>query len=306
MNVIKKIALALLLLIVLLAIFIGIRLNTIPTQTLDLSTIEILKEVDATVLAKNKTIVQQYYQALSSSKASTALTQSLAKGYIEHQVSAQYSQQGLADYLKKRNSDYPQRSTKIHRVIAQGNLVFLHVEETLNPQRSFARGELFRLAEGKITEHWSTEQEVPKEAANDNGMFGGAMPNANSSDGIKYAQKAVVDGFEAWENFNTERVLASTTERYIQHNPQGKDGAENFANVIKLFKVIRAVTGEGTKITTYRTLSEGDFIVLHTLSTDGSGASAVFDMLRVDEKGRKDEHWDIIQPIKNSDIKQAF
>jgi predicted SnoaL-like aldol condensation-catalyzing enzyme len=60
----------------------------------------------------------------------------------------------------------------IHRILAEGNFVLSVTEGTLGgEQASFY--DLFRIAGGKIVEHWDTVEEVPpkSEWQNDNGKF---------------------------------------------------------------------------------------------------------------------------------------
>lgn len=60
----------------------------------------------------------------------------------------------------------------IKRAVAEGNLVFLHVHSTMNPQdRGVAIIDIFRVENGKIVEHWDVRQSVPETSANQNTMF---------------------------------------------------------------------------------------------------------------------------------------
>jgi predicted SnoaL-like aldol condensation-catalyzing enzyme len=62
--------------------------------------------------------------------------------------------------------------TKIHKVLGEGNFVLTVSEGQWNgkPQVFY---DLFRVANGKVVEHWDVIQEIPTEGlANDNGMFG--------------------------------------------------------------------------------------------------------------------------------------
>lgn len=307
MKLIVKSLVVLAILLVVVVLFFVVRFNIMfSVDKPDLSGVEVLNPVSTEVLEKNKQLVSDYYRSLYSKDYAQAINKNLAPAYKEHQTTAEYSKDGLAKYVAKRLADYSDHKVTIHRVIAEGNLVFLHVEEILDSNKSIARGELFRVDNSKIIEHWSSEQAVPETAANDNGMFSGPTPDLTKNTGVKYAKKAIIDGFEAWRNFDTDRVRASTTERYIQHNPQGKDGVESFVTVIKIFKVLYAITGSATETTTFRTISEGDFIVIQALSTSGSDHSNVFDLLRVTDDGRKDEHWDIIETVSADDIEKLF
>ncbi|WP_253193914.1 hypothetical protein [Gordonia sp. i37] len=53
-----------------------------------------------------------------------------------------------------------------------GDLVYLHVHSVNGPgDRGQAVVDIFRVADGKIVEHWDVIQDVPSSAANPNSMF---------------------------------------------------------------------------------------------------------------------------------------
>ncbi len=77
----------------------------------------------------------------------------------------------IALFTEHFKADPEARST-IVRSAADGDLVFLHVHSTSNPQdRGSAIVDIFRVDHGKIAEHWDVIQPVPEHAANDNTMF---------------------------------------------------------------------------------------------------------------------------------------
>ena len=61
---------------------------------------------------------------------------------------------------------------RIHRVLAEGSFVLCVSEGSLDGRHS-SFYDLFRLADGKVVEHWDTTEEVPprSEWVNDNGKF---------------------------------------------------------------------------------------------------------------------------------------
>ena len=71
--------------------------------------------------------------------------------------------------------EYPNPKLDIKRVIAEGDMVVTRSHLDLepgnpdNPGRALA--DFFRLENGKVVQHWDVIQDVPKIAANDNGMF---------------------------------------------------------------------------------------------------------------------------------------
>jgi len=70
---------------------------------------------------------------------------------------------------------YPNLKLDIKRVIAEGDMVVTHSHLDLEPGNADipgrAQADFFRLEDGKVVEHWDVVQEVPKHAANPNGMF---------------------------------------------------------------------------------------------------------------------------------------
>ena len=91
-------------------------------------------------------------------------------GYVEHNPKMRDGLPALRDAL---SSDVAARSyEKIHRVLAEGSFV-LCVSEGYRDEEHVSFYDLFRLAEGKIVEHWDTVDPVPprSEWLNTNGKF---------------------------------------------------------------------------------------------------------------------------------------
>ena len=67
---------------------------------------------------------------------------------------------------------FPSSRSEIKRVVAEGDLVMLHVHSVREPgQRGRAIVDIFRVENGKIVEHWDVIQDVPDKSANTNTMF---------------------------------------------------------------------------------------------------------------------------------------
>ena len=60
--------------------------------------------------------------------------------------------------------------TGVHMVVAEGDFVFTASEGTLGGTPT-AFYDLFRVADGKIVEHWDVIAEIPADMAHDNGKF---------------------------------------------------------------------------------------------------------------------------------------
>lgn len=81
---------------------------------------------------------------------------------------------------------------------------------------------------------------------------------------------------------------------YINHNPNGGDGADSLRGFIKYFKGAHPQMTH----TVHRVLAENDLVLLHShaILDPGTPGQAVIDIYRVDD-GKIVEHWDVIQPV---------
>jgi predicted SnoaL-like aldol condensation-catalyzing enzyme len=101
---------------------------------------------------ESKMVVQQFYNINDPLKTGKYLS----ADYTEHNASSALL--SCPD------------SIKVHRLIAEGDLVFAQCEG-MKAGKVFALYHIFRVKAGKIAEHWSVEQEVPAVMAHGNGMF---------------------------------------------------------------------------------------------------------------------------------------
>jgi predicted SnoaL-like aldol condensation-catalyzing enzyme len=120
----------------------------------------------------NKKIVIDFYDKALNQKDFEAAAKSFEPKYIQHNPNVPdgiEAFKGLVTMLKEK---FPKSRSEIKRVIADGDLVVLHVHSLREPgQRGRAIVDIFRLENGKIVEHWDVVQDIPEKAANDNTMF---------------------------------------------------------------------------------------------------------------------------------------
>jgi predicted SnoaL-like aldol condensation-catalyzing enzyme len=123
-------------------------------------------------LEANKRIATEFYDAAINRKDFAAASQYLGSSYRQHNPTAADGPEGLRafiDFLKMR---FPNQRGEIKRVIAEGDLVVLHVHSTRGddtPGRAIV--DIFRIENGKVVEHWDVIQDIPAQPANQNGMF---------------------------------------------------------------------------------------------------------------------------------------
>jgi predicted SnoaL-like aldol condensation-catalyzing enzyme len=80
--------------------------------------------------------------------------------------------QSTVDFLDGLIKKSPEPKWEIVRVIAEGDLVFLHVRFT--PAKGATPvivGEIFRVRNGKLAEHWDIIQHAPEHPVNPNPVF---------------------------------------------------------------------------------------------------------------------------------------
>src|ERR1700761_3926403 len=102
-------------------------------------------EAGPNMSAENEAIALNYYKRLYSSECTSAVSTHLSDDYVEHQYTARFSKEGLLDYVRGRMEQNPGHRIVVHKVICEGDSVFLLVEEKLDGGISVARAELFRL-----------------------------------------------------------------------------------------------------------------------------------------------------------------
>ncbi len=124
----------------------------------------------------NKQLVIKAYDGVFNGRQLGLLDQFWAgKDYIQHNPQIANGTEGLKASF---DSIFPNGSVmRIHHALADGDLVFTH-SHSLSPgdnkENEFtglAIGDLFRVVDGKIVEHWDVIQQVPSTTASGNSMF---------------------------------------------------------------------------------------------------------------------------------------
>ena len=120
----------------------------------------------------NKALVLAFYDAAFSKLDADDAARYLAPGYIQHNPEVANGVAPLQDYVRWIRANTPQSRASIKRVLADGDLVMLHVHSQDKPgDLGVAVVDIFRVQDGKIAEHWDVIQPVPAKDANGNGMF---------------------------------------------------------------------------------------------------------------------------------------
>ena len=85
------------------------------------------------------------------------LQQYVGSEFIQYNPDVADGTHGFIDYFERMQKEYPQRSIKFVRAIAEGNMVALHTHQIWPDSDQYLTIDFFRLIEnGKICEHWAT------------------------------------------------------------------------------------------------------------------------------------------------------
>ena len=132
----------------------------------------------ATALAstpeQNKANALAFYDlAFNQHKVQEATDKYIGKGYLQHNPGVADGGQAFVDAFAPFLKDHPKSKATIKRVMADGDLVALHVHSQLNDEdRGEAVVDIFRFdKDGKIVEHWDVIQAVPENTESGRDMF---------------------------------------------------------------------------------------------------------------------------------------
>ncbi len=251
----------------------------------------------------NEMLVHRYYAALWSKQLARAVSEWLAPGYIEHQFTAEFSLDGLRRFVEGRLDAYPRHRVIVHKTLSEGDLVFLLAEEKLGDGVDVARGELFRISDGRIAEHWGAQVIDEKNRKNANGTFDGPQVDRSVDHGKRFAARFLELDRRGFDGQELDCFYESRTPEYRQHSPKGGDGLEGLVSILRKMKQ----SGQKMIMQPKRTLVDGDFILCHRLYDSFPKHPLVnrintFDVFRLNADGRAVEHWDVMEDVPDEEL----
>jgi predicted SnoaL-like aldol condensation-catalyzing enzyme len=121
----------------------------------------------------NKKLVTDFYQALYGDKDSNAIDKYVADDIKQHNPALQDGKEWLKKSLRPflENSNIEKTKVDIKQTAADGDLVWLLVRDVAPNGKEFARVNIFKVDNDKISEAWKVSEPVPAKSANKNGMF---------------------------------------------------------------------------------------------------------------------------------------
>lgn len=184
-----------------------------------------------------------------------------------------------------------------HRVITEGDLVVMH--NTFDNAQAFGAETLvafdvFRVADGKVVEHWDNLQPLAGPNPSGRTMTDGAteiVDREKTAENKALVSAFVTDVLHGKAPENIAKYIS--TETYLQHNPQIADGLEGLGGALQMM----AEAGiEMRYEATHMIVAEGNFVFAASEGVLGEAHTAFFDLFRV-EDGKIVEHWDTVSEI---------
>lgn len=119
----------------------------------------------------NREIVEDFLDLINRhGRVREAFERHVADEYIQHNPTAGNGRED-AIALVEGLSATPGFNPAVKRMVAEGDLVAVHMHIQFEAQPGLAVMDMFRLEDGKIVEHWDVIQEVPGQSASGNSMF---------------------------------------------------------------------------------------------------------------------------------------
>lgn len=120
----------------------------------------------------NLDLVLAMYRDVLVAMDSSQVDHYIAPGYVQHSSLAEPTVDALKAFLDHVRTVSPDARQTIHRAMVDGDQVAVHVHvERFPGDPGLAVVDWFRVADGRIVEHWDVIQDVPENPVNPLGMF---------------------------------------------------------------------------------------------------------------------------------------
>jgi predicted SnoaL-like aldol condensation-catalyzing enzyme len=121
---------------------------------------------------QNKLNAIAFYKTAFEGNPELAVERYVGEEYIQHNPVVKDGKAGFIEYFQRLGMEYPQKSIRIVRAVAENDLVALHTHQLWPDNEEWVTMDFFRFnARGKIIEHWDTIQKVPETSVNHNTIY---------------------------------------------------------------------------------------------------------------------------------------
>lgn len=120
----------------------------------------------------NLRLVMDMFAQVLNPMDSSAVDRFIAEDYIQHNQSVKPGREPLKAFLDMIRVATPQAVHDVKRAFVDGDHVTVHYHVRRTPDDlGFAVMDIFRVADGKIVEHWDVMQDVVEGSPNPNSPF---------------------------------------------------------------------------------------------------------------------------------------
>jgi predicted SnoaL-like aldol condensation-catalyzing enzyme len=120
---------------------------------------------------RNKALVADFYERVWNAKDVAALSDFVADDYVQHNPNLANGRAPLEAFLGPLFESLPDARFSLVRLIAEGDLVVAHtLFKAHHDDRGMAVVDIYRVADGRLCEHWDVKEAVPEATASGNPM----------------------------------------------------------------------------------------------------------------------------------------
>ncbi len=120
----------------------------------------------------NAQLVRNLFDKVLIPMDKTLVDAFIGENYLQHSSLAEPGRDALKRWLDFVRVESPQATQKIYRIFAEDDHVITHQHVIRWPgDAGFAVCDIFRIADGKIVEHWDVVQQIAEQPINPVSMF---------------------------------------------------------------------------------------------------------------------------------------
>ncbi|MDW8804968.1 ester cyclase [Streptomyces scabiei] len=254
---------------------------------------------------RNKALVLRLYAEAFNKNRGDVVTGLVATGFVQHEKSVSGGPEGQIEQFENLRARIPGAVATVKHVAADGDLVAVHWQASATPAdeaTGVARADLYRVARGKLVEHWGITQTVPPKTASGNSLFGDAYRYPKGTPSLSEQQeernrKFAVTAYRQLSDGDVTVIDRKWDPRYYQHNPMIPDGTGPLKRLLRQDTQDAPSTndkpgagdspGAGGRTRFGNTLADGDLVWVFSVD------HVVADLFRVVD-GKIIEHWDVV------------
>jgi predicted SnoaL-like aldol condensation-catalyzing enzyme len=249
--------------------------------------------------AATKALVTTFYDRVLIKVDPDAIDEYVGPTYRQHNPTVADGPDDFRRLVTNLKTSAPNRHNTVQRVIAQGDLVLLHTRSQNKPGPDVALTDIFRVTDGKASEHWDTIQPAPATTASGNDMFATLsqpQPGDNQPATSTASTERLVRNYFTELNQNKD---LTAIDRYVsssidEHDPVLATGSA----ALRSAYATRFAEAPQSSASSALFITEGDLAAVryHYRSNAPDRGKAVTEIFRVRD-GKIVERWTVSQPV---------